>query len=556
MAEATFEQVRRKHDSLERRYHQLLKELDPATDKKSKNVATLPYGESEAHTRRVFSHDGATSRYGEPEATLARRFPVMTVFAPKTLYQRSGQPPPRRLIGLVTMPVIYQRSGQSPPRRLIGLVTMPVIYQCLGQNLILERQTAFAENERQTAFAESERQTAFAESEWQTAFAESERQTEFGESDPRRKRRLDAARLKRYNKQTLDLAFLQKDLIVDFDTPEAISTGLKRLKTYGGGDLAEDVLGGYANVLVLSWSSRYRVLIHFGDAPPHGKKFHTIPAGGNVKSYDRFYTVDPPYPGAKGQEWLDDLTRQLCEKSIFTNFFAFHVVEWCKEEIENASSEGLSPGNLRYITMMEEVSFSMVVMAVLTYPKAPRHVTPNLFIDVAFLVDVTASMQTWIDAVYDKLDSIIDAINRTWPFVVMRTAFIGYRDYGDAQQLVLKDFENNPDEMKRFVRTVKATGGDDTAEDVLGGMDALRTLSWKSKVRIVFHVGDAPAHGTRFHKSHVQDLYPRGDPRGLVAEDVLRGIYEKGIIYYFLKLNDSTDQMIEVFNVMSSFKGK
>ncbi|RUP44947.1 hypothetical protein BC936DRAFT_148816 [Jimgerdemannia flammicorona] len=178
------------------------------------------------------------------------------------------------------------------------------------------------------------------------------------------------------------------------------------------------------------------------------------------------------------------------------------------------------------------------------------------FIDVAFLVDVTASMQTWIDAVYDKLDSIIDAINRTWPFVVMRTAFIGYRDYGDAQQLVLKDFENNPDEMKRFVRTVKATGGDDMAEDVLGGMDALRTLSWKSKVRIVFHVGDAPAHGARFHKSHVQDFYPRGDPRGLVAEDVLRGIYEKGIIYYFLKLNDSTDQMIEVFNVMSSLYHK
>ncbi|RUP44948.1 hypothetical protein BC936DRAFT_148817 [Jimgerdemannia flammicorona] len=417
MAEATFEQVRRKHDSLERRYHQLLKELDPATDKKSKNVATSPYGESEAHTRRVFSHDGATSRYGEPEATLARRvsshdiatswygeseatltrrvsshdgvraqdpLPAVRPTPPPktdwTSYDAGDIPAVRPIPPPKTDWTSYDAGDIPVPRPEFDPI--PTHFsQRAAEPTVRERQTAFAENERQTAFAESERQTAFAESEWQTAFAESERQTEFGESDPRRKRRLDAARLKRYNKQTLDLAFLvdctgsmssiikqvheklqdvlkrlneefshvearvafvgyrdfgdeQKDLIVDFDTPEAISTGLKRLKTYGGGDLAEDVLGGYANVLVLSWSSRYRVLIHFGDAPPHGKKFHTIPAGGNVKSYDRFYTVDPPYPGAKGQEWLDDLTRQLCEKSIFTNFFAVGSVDLTQMENE------------------------------------------------------------------------------------------------------------------------------------------------------------------------------------------------------------------------------
>lgn len=179
--------------------------------------------------------------------------------------------------------------------------------------------------------------------------------------------------------------------------------------------------------------------------------------------------------------------------------------------------------------------------------------SPTHSVDVAFLLDITGSMQPWIDVAYDKLDTIISAVTVKWPTVLMRTAFIGYRDYGDEQRLVLKDFQSDPKELSRFIRTVEADGGDDGPEDVLGGMNALLGLSWRSKVRVVLHIADAPAHGVRFHSfGRNEDNYPDGDPSGLKAEDILLGIYEKSLIYHFLKLNDSTDKMVEVFNSISS----
>lgn len=67
----------------------------------------------------------------------------------------------------------------------------------------------------------------------------------------------------------------------------------------------------------------------------------------------------------------------------------------------------------------------------------------------------------------------------------------------------------------------------------------------------MFHIGDAPCHGTQFHESSIVDDHPDGDPRGLKIEDLLSKIQELKIIYWFAKLNDTTDKMIEEFrNVM------
>lgn len=117
------------------------------------------------------------------------------------------------------------------------------------------------------------------------------------------------------------LIMQEQHVFVDFNTSSFISEHVAGVTAYGGSDIAEDVLGGYSQALRLSWSSRYRVLLHFADAPPHGRKFHTIPSGAKEVNFDRFYNEDPPYPGAIGQHQLDDLTTRLCEKSIYTNMF-------------------------------------------------------------------------------------------------------------------------------------------------------------------------------------------------------------------------------------------
>jgi len=48
------------------------------------------------------------------------------------------------------------------------------------------------------------------------------------------------------------------------------------VKANGGGDVPEDVFGGFEKVLSLIWESSVRVLIHFADAPCHGSVYHSV----------------------------------------------------------------------------------------------------------------------------------------------------------------------------------------------------------------------------------------------------------------------------------------
>ena len=66
--------------------------------------------------------------------------------------------------------------------------------------------------------------------------------------------------------------------------------------------------------------------------------------------------------------------------------------------------------------------------------------------------------------------------------------------------------------------------------------------------RILFHIGDAPCHGKRFHGGIALDDYPEGDPRGLNITNLLKGITIAEISYYFAEINNSTKLMIEEFD--------
>ncbi|KAF0519077.1 kinase-like protein [Gigaspora margarita] len=125
--------------------------------------------------------------------------------------------------------------------------------------------------------------------------------------------------------------------------------------------------------------------------------------------------------------------------------------------------------------------------------------------------------------------------------------FCGYRDHCDRDRLQILDFTNTHEEFKEYIDyKVKAKGGRDIPEDVLGGLNAaITSMNWKSGTRVLIHIGDAPPHGRRFTKK--TDEYPNGDPKGLTAEKVLEKMQSNNILYHFGKINDSTDVMISIF---------
>jgi len=69
---------------------------------------------------------------------------------------------------------------------------------------------------------------------------------------------------------------------------------------------------------------------------------------------------------------------------------------------------------------------------------------------------------------------------------------------------------------------VKANGGGDRPEDVRGGLKKALDIHFKSNVKIITHIADAPCHGQKYNKAQEVDSYPKegddsNDPNNVEA---------------------------------------
>lgn len=163
-------------------------------------------------------------------------------------------------------------------------------------------------------------------------------------------------------------------------------------------------------------------------------------------------------------------------------------------------------------------------------------------VKICILMDCTASMEMWIQASKDQIQSIL----RNVPHADFQVAFVGYRDHGDNVPLIMIPFTDVDDVLDR-IRDVHAEGGDDIAEDVQGGMDAVQELDWSNAdVKTIIHIADAPPHGKSFHSPWVSDRFPDTAPN-----DLLKIVHEfsvASIDYTFVRIVDATDGMVELFD--------
>ena len=83
--------------------------------------------------------------------------------------------------------------------------------------------------------------------------------------------------------------------------------------------------------------------------------------------------------------------------------------------------------------------------------------------------------------------------------------------------------------------------------DVHGGLKVASDQDWASATRVLYHVADAPCHGRQYHTG-VGDDYPDGHPKDTPAEQLMAALKRQQIIYFFGRLDPSTDTMIREFN--------
>lgn len=170
-------------------------------------------------------------------------------------------------------------------------------------------------------------------------------------------------------------------------------------------------------------------------------------------------------------------------------------------------------------------------------------------VDLCFMMDCTNSMKKYIDQVKNYIFTTVEMLTVHFPNLNMRLAFVGYRDLNlpQDQQYSIIDFTNTK-EFNEFVSTVQCAYGGDFCEDVLGGLQKTTQLNWKQPVRILIHVGDAPAHGRLYHDlGNKGDAYFESDQDGSIGCSHILELIELKVKYFFGRLNAYTDKMIEKF---------
>jgi len=186
----------------------------------------------------------------------------------------------------------------------------------------------------------------------------------------------------------------------------------------------------------------------------------------------------------------------------------------------------------------------------------PRKSTKGMFkaacsTDLLFLIDTTGSMWSYIDEVKRQVKSIVQDIKEALlNEVEVRIAIVGYRDHGDDPNIESLDFTTSTKAVYAFLDSLRATGGADLPEDVLGGLRAAVGASWKHQSRCIIHIADAPPHGRTLHDlGDNQDTYPNpgSEPHRLSHPALLQQMIKLNLNYTLLRIKHFTDRMIFTF---------
>jgi len=115
-------------------------------------------------------------------------------------------------------------------------------------------------------------------------------------------------------------------------------------------------------------------------------------------------------------------------------------------------------------------------------------------IDVAIVVDATASMQNVIDDIKARTSALVTDIRKLVP--IARIGVVAFRDKGEAFSVKWSDLSFHSSKTQGFIKNLEADGGGDYEEGVRQGLEAaMDDLSWRKRSkRVIILVGSSPPH--------------------------------------------------------------
>ena len=175
-------------------------------------------------------------------------------------------------------------------------------------------------------------------------------------------------------------------------------------------------------------------------------------------------------------------------------------------------------------------------------------------LDLAFAMDCTGSMNTYISTARDNIRFIVESIVASEKSDV-NLALVEYRDHPPQENSFVTrphDFTSSVSTMKEWLEGCSASGGGDAPEAVADALNDLLKLSWRENAtKIAVLISDAPPHGLAL----TGDKFPNGCPAGLDPMTIVRQLSEKGITLYVVGCEPAINAYKDFFMAIAYMTG-
>jgi len=120
-------------------------------------------------------------------------------------------------------------------------------------------------------------------------------------------------------------------------------------------------------------------------------------------------------------------------------------------------------------------------------------------LDIALVLDVTASMADELKYLTVEFESIVERARDAYPEADLRFALVSYRDVGDDFVTQTYDFTSDVSQMQGQLASQKADGGGDVPEAMDAALVDANSLDWRggNVSRIMIVNADAPPHAEK-----------------------------------------------------------
>ena len=178
-------------------------------------------------------------------------------------------------------------------------------------------------------------------------------------------------------------------------------------------------------------------------------------------------------------------------------------------------------------------------------------------LDLLFIMDITGSMEGYLNIVKSNIINIIENIPNKCPGININMGFIGYKDVEEIKNkdFLNEDFTTDYNRLKNSIEIVNAGGGGDAAEDIAWAMEIALNKSWNSNARFAILFADYPCHGSNYHDSEVDDDYQNGVEGRRNIEELIEELAKNNISLYCIKITEKTKIMYQKFkDIYNNYK--